>query len=117
VEFLKGLSFGRGMGTRIRMIIDDWNRFKKREKEQVGVLKKAIGELDISLKKYAKNFDRSENLEKNEETLKELSRACGNIKILMNVLKLEIGELKGLLSKEELRNLEFSYNYFSKENF
>lgn len=51
MEFLKGLSFGRGMGTRIRIIIDDWNHFRKREKEQVGVLRKAIGELDSALKR------------------------------------------------------------------
>ncbi len=117
VEFLKGLSFGRGIGSRIRIIIDDWNRFKKREKEQVGVLKKAIAELDGALKRYAKNYDRAENLERNEETLKELSRACGNIKILMNLLKFEIKELEKLLSREEIRNLEFSYSFQGKEKF
>jgi hypothetical protein len=111
VEFLKGLSFGRGIGSRIRIIIDDWNRFKKREKEQVGVLRKALGELDGALKRYARNFDRNENYQKNEETLKELGKACNNIKILMNVLKFEIGELRGMLSKEEYRNIEFAYGW------
>lgn len=115
VEFLKGLSFGRGIGSRIRIIIDDWNRFKKREREQVGVLRKAIGELDGALRRYARNFERSENLEKNEETLKELGRACGNIKILVNVLKFEMKDLEKLLSKEEIRNLEFAYNWNSRE--
>jgi hypothetical protein len=111
VEFLKGLSFGRGMGTRIRIIIDDWNRFKKREKEQVGVIRKAISELDISLKKYAKDYTRAENQNKNEATISELNSACKNIKILINVLKFELGDLKVLLSQEEYRNIEFAYNW------
>jgi hypothetical protein len=69
--------------------------------------------LDRALKRYAKSYDRSENFEKNEGAIKEMERACGNIKILMNLLKFEIGELNNLLSKEEVRNLKFSYNFKS----
>ncbi|RLA61515.1 MAG: hypothetical protein DRQ88_10980 [Epsilonproteobacteria bacterium] len=79
VDMLKNLSFGRGMGTRIRMIIDQWNSLKKREKEQVEVLRRAIGELDLSLKRYARNFKRAENVEKNENTKKAMEKAVNNI--------------------------------------
>jgi hypothetical protein len=117
VEFLKSLSFGRGIGSRIRIIIDDWNRYKKREREQVGVLKKTLIEMDGAIKRYAQNYDRAENLERNEATISELNGACKNIKILVSVLKFEIGDLKGLLSKEEFRNLEFAYSYLAKVEF
>ena len=111
IDMLKNLSFGRGMGTRIRMIIDQWNDLKKREKEQVEVLRKAVGELDGALKKYAKNYNRAENLEGNEIVIKQMEKACNNIRILLNVLKFELSELKGLLTKEEYKNVEFSIHY------
>jgi len=111
VDMLKNLSFGRGMGTRIRMIIDQWNALKKREKEQVEVLKKAIGELDSMIKRYARNYNRAENLDKNEIAIKQMEKACNNIRILMNVLKMQVGEMEGMLSKEEFKNLNFAYHY------
>ncbi len=111
IDMLKNFSFGRGMGTRIRMIIDQWNALKKREKGQVEVLKKAVGELDAAIKKYAKNFNRAENVQKNEIVIKQMEKACNNIKILMNVLRFEVGEMEGMLSKEEFKNLSFAYHY------
>ena len=113
IDLLKNLSFGRGMGTRIRMIIDQWNSLKKREKEQVLVLKRAISELDGAIKKYARNYNRAENLERNEVTIKGMEKACNNIKILMNVLRFEVGEMEGFLSKDEFKNLSFAYHYKS----
>ncbi len=111
IDMLKNLPFGRGMGTRIRMIIDQWNTLKKREKEQVEVLKKAISELDGAVKRYARNYNRAENLDRNEIVIKQMEKACNNIKILMNVLKFEVGEMEGFLSKDEFKNLSFAYHY------
>ena len=96
------------------MIIDQWNTLKKREKGQVEVLKKAIGELDSAIKRYAKNYNRAENLERNEIAIKQMEKACNNIKILMNVLKFEVGEMKGFLSTEEFKNLSFAYHFKGK---
>ncbi len=90
------------------MIIDQWNGLKKREREQVLVLKKAIGELDLAIKSYARGFKRAENVEKNEATKKAMEKAANNIRILMGVFKFDLKDLKSLLSKEEYRNIEFA---------
>ncbi len=75
------------------------------------MLKKAISELDGAIKKYARDFKRSENVEKNENTKKAMEKAVINIRILMNVLKFEVGDMEEFLSKEEFKNLNFAYHY------
>ncbi len=50
-------------------------------------------------------------VERNEIAIKQMEKACNNIRILLNVLKFELSELKGLLTKEEYKNVEFSIHY------
>jgi hypothetical protein len=85
--------------------------FQKKGAGAGGVLRKGLGEVDSAIKRYSKNYDRADNVEKNEEIIGDLERASKNIKILMGVLNFEFSDLKGLVSGEEFRLLEFTYNF------
>ena len=58
-----------------------------------------------------KNSEDAIFVERNEIAIKQMEKACNNIRILLNVLKFELSELKGLLTKEEYKNVEFSIHY------
>ena len=120
IEFLDKVelpnSKAQGRGTRAKFIFDEFLKYRKRELNQVRVLKDALIEVAKHLKEFSQSFKRVENFEKNKDSIEHLERAISNVRILNNLLKIDLGDLKVLLKHEEYSSYVFCLNWISNRS-
>jgi hypothetical protein len=120
IELLDGLSLSeknvKGRGTKVKSIIEDWMKYKKREREQVKILQDGLAQVAKHLESFSNQYKRAEKFQENEKTLSDLEKAISNFKIIFSMLKIDVKDLRTLLTKQEVAHFEFCLNWISNRS-
>jgi hypothetical protein len=120
IELLDGLSLSqknvRGRGTKVKSILEDWMKYKKREKEQVKILQDGLAQVAKHLETFSNQYKRAEKYQENERTISDLEKAISNFKIIFSMLKIEVKDLRKLLTNQEITHFEFCLNWISNRS-
>ncbi len=115
LKFLSELKIegGRGFGSKMRAIIEEWNVLKKREGAQLQTLKKNLDRLESVIRSFSNSEKTSLHLGTNEELVKRLKAYCESVVQLTNLYSFDDAFLKKRLVAGDYRNYAFAVHYLS----
>jgi hypothetical protein len=117
IELLDKASFQekgiKGRGRKVRYIMDSFIKYQKREKDQVRSVQESLRQLAISIDSFSKNYKRAEKFSENEKVMADLEKSISNLRILLGLLKIEISDLKKLLTDKEWSTYQFALSWIS----
>jgi hypothetical protein len=116
ILYLKGLSFGRGMSTKIKIILDQFRRYKEREDRQVKMLRLNLHKAESEIAKI-KNGDFSLLSDNNNEIVSNIYSIAKEVKTYMSILGINHIDTIEMLSKEDQKTLEFLVNMIENIRF
>ncbi len=117
LKFLSELKIegGRGFGSKMKAIIEDWNILKKREREQLQTLKKNLDRLESVIRSFSSTGKTSLYLETNTDLAKNLKAYCSSVTQLANLYAFDMEFLKKRLVPNDYKNYEFALFYLSND--
>ncbi|MBT3980716.1 MAG: hypothetical protein HOE90_05135 [Bacteriovoracaceae bacterium] len=116
IAILKKFTFGKGVGSKVRFLIDKYEDYTLREQKQVAVVKTQIGSLDFEIKKYSSRFKKAEKFETNQLLLDDIYKKSSEIRLLISLLHIEISQYSDFLSNCEMKTLEFAMGFAPNES-
>ena len=117
LKFLSELKIegGRGFGSKMRAIIEEWNVLKKRERAQLQTLKKNLDRLESVIRSFSNAEKTSLHLGTNEELVKRLRDYCVSVTQLANLYSFDDEFLKKKLMASDYKNYAFAVHYISNK--
>lgn len=117
LKFLSELKIegGRGFGSKMRAIIEEWNILKKRERAQLQTLKKNLDRLESVIRSFSTANKSLEFLHSNEDAVKKLKAYCESVVQLANLYAFEGDFLKKRLVASDYKNYEFALFYLNND--
>lgn len=101
----------KGVGGKVRFLVDYYLKYQKREKEQLIIFCQALSNVRQHSEKYLKIFERPQYKEESEKVIVQMEKSMEQVKLLLNILKFEVADLKKLLSDNEMKTLELSLSW------
>jgi hypothetical protein len=103
----------KGRGRKVRYIMDSFIKYQKREKDQVRSVQESLRQLAVSIDAFSKNYKRAEKFSENEKVMADLEKSISNLRILLGLLKIEVSDLKKLLTDKEWSTYQFALSWIS----
>ena len=103
----------KGRGRKVRFLIESFQKFQKREKEQMRSVQESLRIVAMNLETFSRNYKRAEKFSDNEGTIANLEKSISNLRIVLGLLKIDGTDLRKLLTEKELTTYQFTLNWTS----
>ena len=103
----------KGRGRKVRFLIDSFQKYQKREKEQMRSVQESLRIVGMNLETFSRNYKRAEKFSDNEGTIANLEKSISNLRIVLGLLKIDGTDLRKLLTDKELTTYQFTLNWTS----
>lgn len=103
----------KGRGSKVKFLIDAFEKYQKREKEQLRSVHESLRVVERSIDTFSRNYKRAEKFSENEATIVHLEKAISNLRIVLSLLHIDSADLKRALSDKEWSTYQFSLSWIS----
>jgi hypothetical protein len=105
----------KGRGRKVRFLIDSFQKYQKREKEQMRSVQESLRIVAMNIETFSRNYKRAEKFSDNENTIGDLEKSISNLRIILSLLKIESADLRKALSDKEWSTYQFSLSWLSNK--
>lgn len=117
IDLLDRAAFGgkntKGRGGKVRFLMDAYQKYQKREKEQLRSIHESLRVVERSIDTFSRNYKRAEKFSENEATIVHLEKAISNLRIILSLLNIDSADLRKSLSDKEWSTYQFSLSWIS----
>ncbi len=119
LEFLDGLRVpGKsdlGRGRKIRFIIDQFIEMKRRQKDQLQIMKESLQNVEKVLKSYSGDVKKGKKLELGPRERADITKAVNHVLIIVRIQAYNPKNLFRILPKDEWAVLSFCLDWAQKK--
>ena len=103
----------KGRGRKVRFLIDSFQKYQKREKEQMRSVQESLRIVAMNIETFSKNYKRAEKFSDNENTIGDLEKSISNLRIILGLLKIDSSDLKKAFTDKEWSTYQFSLSWIT----
>jgi hypothetical protein len=103
----------KGRGRKVRFLIDSFQKYQKREKEQLRSVQESLRIVALNIETFSRNYKRAEKFSDNEGTIVDLEKSISNLRIILGLLKIDSSDLKKAFTDKEWSTYQFSLSWIT----
>ena len=103
----------KGRGRKVRFLIDSFQKYQKREKEQMRSVQESLRIVALNIETFSRNYKRAEKFSDNEGTILDLEKSISNLRIILGLLKIDSTDLKKAFTDKEWSTYQFSLSWIT----
>jgi hypothetical protein len=103
----------KGRGRKVRFLIDSFQKYQKREKEQMRSVQESLRIVALNIETFSRNYKRAEKFSDNEGTIVDLEKSISNLRIILGLLKIDSSDLKKAFTDKEWSTYQFSLSWIT----
>lgn len=109
VEYLENFAQGKGLGTKIRFIIDKYRILRSREQKQLRLIDELLEQFNKDLDKFLKTYKKQSEQAKQLQT--SLQKKSEDMRIILRILQIPLRELETMLTEDQRATLNLLLRY------